>query len=140
MKCAKCGNLIKIFGLKKITSCGILCTQCYESNILSAQEEMCCITCGKPIKSGDSFATTQSGDAKCYECFNTIIDTASLSSKFILIFGLLIITFGMVLGVMSIFYTQNLFFIGVSGVIIGAMFIGLSKIVEAAEMYVIKNR
>jgi hypothetical protein len=46
----------------------------------------------------------------------------------------------MVLGVMSIFYTQNLFFIGVSGVIIGAMFIGLSKIVEAAEMYVIKNR
>lgn len=156
MICSKCGKNEGKFD----TKFGFLCSECYESYLNRADKSMIkCSECGKTIISGDYYATSEDNKTFCARCFtnntytsnktNTTTDVSNkaihILSTTLYIIAVIIIVLGIFIGIAnySSYYGHNnmpvaLYICG--GIVSGALMLGIGKIVEAAELYIWKNK
>lgn len=166
MKCVTCGN----DNGKYDTKIGILCDECYDKVLYQVEtdaktnEEIICSNCNRTITIGDYCALDKDGNTFCVKCFKQPIEISEKTSinnnndkseaeaenvnspsytvsTVTFVAGWIIMIVAFIAGFEIFSNNISVAFAYIfAGIISGISFVGLSKIIKAAEFYLWKNK
>jgi hypothetical protein len=159
MTCKHCNKEISDNDKGIETVYGLLCESCYDKVLRQVQqnESVTCSKCGRTIGIGDYHVKMKDSKSLCINCFknpktiNVInktksetilnVDIPHGTSTFINIIGICTIIIGFILG-FALANTNGLlaFQYIIIGIVSGSLFLGLGKLIFAAEIYIWKNK
>lgn len=163
MICSKCGKNES----KYETRLGFLCLECYNNSLKEGSRTIIkCSVCGRTIFSGDFYASGEDNETFCLHCLNDRSDKATdtnedkinrpvhlkkgnrpahILPKIMYVFSVVPVILYTILGIVN-FNTSyghsvlTIFYYSISGLISGVKIFALGKLVEAAGLYIFKNK